>query len=97
MAIVSGEESAALSTPGHTFHFDGPQDQGKDREVTKFLVPKGNKFSSKLNQIDSDDGLNEILCLLKNSIAARTMIVRFLCLGHVNSIFSIPCMECTDS
>ncbi len=97
MAIVSGEESAALNIPGHTFHFDGPNDQGRDREVTKFLVPKGDKLSAKLNQIDREEGLNEILGLLKNSMAGRTMIVRFLCLGPVNSIFSIPCMECTDS
>lgn len=97
MAIVSGEESAALITPGHTFHFDGINDQGRDRGVTKFLVPKGDKLSKKLNQIDRDEGLNEILGLLKNSMQDRTMIVRFLTLGPANSVFSIPCMECTDS
>ncbi|MCX7973354.1 MAG: phosphoenolpyruvate carboxykinase (GTP) [Candidatus Aminicenantes bacterium] len=97
MAIVSREESAALITPGHTFHFDGINDQGRDRGVTKFLVPKGDKLSKKLNQIDRDEGLNEILDLLKNSMIDRTMIIRFLSLGPANSLFSIPCMECTDS
>ncbi|MEN3013532.1 MAG: phosphoenolpyruvate carboxykinase (GTP) [Endomicrobiia bacterium] len=97
MAIVSGEESAALLTPGHTFHFDGINDQGRDRGVTKFLVPKGDKLSKKLNQIDREEGLNEILGLLKNSMKGRIMIVRFLTLGPSNSVFSIPCMECTDS
>lgn len=97
MAIVSGEESAALLTPGHTFHFDGIHDQGRDRSVTKFLVPKGEKFPKKLNQKDRDEGLKEIRELLKGSMKGRTMIVRFLCLGPLNSVFSIPCMECTDS
>ncbi|MFN3550444.1 MAG: phosphoenolpyruvate carboxykinase (GTP) [Endomicrobiia bacterium] len=97
MAIVSREESAALFTPGHTFHFDGINDQGRDREVTKFLVPKGDKLSKKLNQIDREEGLNEILGLLKNSMQGKTMIVRFLTLGPANSVFSIPCMECSDS
>ncbi len=97
MAIVSKEESAALLIPGHTFHFDGINDQGRDREVTKFLVPKGDKLSKKLNQIDREEGLNEILGLLKNSMQNKTMIVRFLTLGPANSVFSIPCMECTDS
>jgi len=97
MAIVSGEESAALLTPGHTFHFDGINDQGRDRGVTKFLVPEGDNLSKKLNQIGREEGLNEILGLLKNSMSGRTMIVRFLTLGPANSIFSIPCMECTDS
>ncbi|MEM3506201.1 MAG: phosphoenolpyruvate carboxykinase (GTP) [Candidatus Bathyarchaeia archaeon] len=97
MAIASGEESAALAIPGHTFHFDGYHDQGRDREVTKFLVPEGDFLSSRLNQIDREEGLREILSLLKNSMEGRTMIVRFLTLGPSNSIFTIPCIECTDS
>lgn len=97
MAIVTGEESAALLTPGHTFHFDGIHDQGRDREVTRFLVPKGDRLSPRLNQIDRDEGLKEIFELLRNSMRGKTMIVRFLVLGPVRSVFSIPCMECTDS
>ncbi|HEX59923.1 MAG TPA: phosphoenolpyruvate carboxykinase (GTP) [Methanomicrobia archaeon] len=97
MAIASGEESAALATPGHTFHFDGYYDQGRDREATKFLVPKGDYLSPTLNQIDRDEGLKEILGLLRGAMRGRTMIVRFLVLGPANSVFTIPCMECTDS
>jgi phosphoenolpyruvate carboxykinase (GTP) len=97
MAIASGEESAALATPGHTFHFDGIHDQGRDREVTRFLVPKEDSLSPTLRQIDRDEGLREILDLLKNAMRGRTMIVRFLTLGPTDSIFTIPCMECTDS
>ncbi len=96
MAIVSGEEKMLL-TPGHTYHFDGINDQGRDREVTKFLVPKGDQLPKALNQIDRDEGLNEIFSLLKNSMAGKTMIVRFLILGPADSVFTIPCMECTDS
>ncbi|MEM2815925.1 MAG: phosphoenolpyruvate carboxykinase, partial [Candidatus Bathyarchaeia archaeon] len=40
MAIETGEEKP-LAMPGHTVHFDGPYDQGRDREATKYLVPKG--------------------------------------------------------
>ncbi len=97
MAIASGEESAALSTPGHTFHFDGPQDQGRDREVTKFLVPKGDSLPPALKQIDREEGLKEILSYQKDSMKGKTMIVRFLLLGPADSVFTIPCMECTDS
>ncbi|MCM8778610.1 MAG: phosphoenolpyruvate carboxykinase (GTP) [Candidatus Omnitrophica bacterium] len=97
MAIVSGEESAALITPGHTFHFDGPQDQGRDRQTTKFLVPHGERLNPVLNQIEREEGLKEIFSLLKNSMRDKTMIVRFLSLGPIDSVFSTPCMECTDS
>lgn len=95
-AVVTGEETP-LALPGHTYHFDGPQDQGRDREVTKYLVPKGDSLSKALNQIEREEGLAEIRRLLKNAMRGRTMIVRFLSLGPVNSIFTIPCMECTDS
>ena len=97
MAIVSGEESAALATPGHTFHFDGPNDQGRDRAVTKILVPKGDSLSDALNQMDRDDGLAEVQALCKDAMKERTMIVRFLTLGPADSEFTIYCLECTDS
>ncbi|MCM8798942.1 MAG: phosphoenolpyruvate carboxykinase domain-containing protein, partial [Candidatus Omnitrophica bacterium] len=97
MAIVSGEESSALLTPGHTFHFDGPKDQGRDRQVTKFLVPEGERLSPALNQIERRVGLKEILSLLRGTMQKRKMVVRFLSLGPANSLFSIPCIECTDS
>jgi len=97
MAIASGEESAALSCPGHTFHFDGPYDQGRDRAVTKFLVPEGDYLNKALVQTDRDEGLAEIKDLLKDAMSGGTMIVRFLTLGPANSVFTIHCLECTDS
>lgn len=97
MAIVTGEESAAVAIPGHTFHFDGPHDQGRDRAVTKFLVPKGDSLSKSINQIGRDEGLAEVQSLLKDAMNDHTMIVRFLTLGPANSAFTIHCLECTDS
>ena len=45
MALKTKEEMA-LRTPGHTLHFDGPNDQGRDREVTRYLVPKDESLSA---------------------------------------------------
>lgn len=95
-ALLTGEEKP-LATPGHTYHFDGPMDQGRDREVTKYLVPDGDYLSPALKQIDRDAGLAEIRGLLRDSMRGKTMIVRLLSLGPLNSPFTIPCMECTDS
>jgi phosphoenolpyruvate carboxykinase (GTP) len=96
MAVESGEENP-LETPGHTCHFDGPQDQGRDREVTKYLVPKTETLSKAFNQIERDEGLAEVRGLLKDSMKGRTMILRFLSLGPAGSVFSIPCLQITDS
>ena len=66
-AIASGEEQAILSLPGHTVHFDGEYDQGRDRQATKYLVPKGVTLSKALNQMDRQEGLAEARGLLRDS------------------------------
>jgi len=95
-ALATGEEKP-LAIAGHTVHFDGPHDQGRDREATKYLVPKGDFLSKALNQIDRDEGLAEVKELLKGSMKGHTMIVRFVSLGPPNSIFTILGLQCTDS
>jgi len=94
--VLRGEEKP-LAISGHTYHFDGMQDQGRDREVTKYLVPKKDSLNKALKQIEREEGLAEVKGLLKGAMQARTMIVRFLSLGPTNSVFSIPCVQCTDS
>jgi phosphoenolpyruvate carboxykinase (GTP) len=95
-AVETGEERP-LKMQGHTIHFDGMEDQGRDREVTRYLVPKTDTLSKAINQVEREKGLAEIRSLLKGSMQNRTMIVRFMTLGPNNSQFSIPCVECTDS
>lgn len=94
---VTLKEERPLGLKGHTVHFDGMEDQGRDREVTKYLVPKNETLSKALTQIEREEGLAEVRGLLKGAMKNRTMIVRFMTLGPNNSEFSIPCVECTDS
>ncbi len=96
-AVSSGEEQAILSMPGHTVHFDGEYDQGRDRQATKYLVPKGIVLSKALNQMDRQEGLAEVRGLLRDSMQGKTMIVRFISLGPQDSIFTILGLQCTDS
>src|SRR5512147_1766615 len=88
-AVVTREEQAILTISGHTVHFDGEQDQGRDRQATKYLVPRGFSLSKALNQIDRQEGLAEVRGLMRDTMKGRTMIVRFISLGPVNSIFTI--------
>ena len=96
MAVESREEGP-LETPGHTYHFDGPSDQGRDRKATKYLVPETETLSEALNQVEREEGLAEVRELLKDSMKGRTMILRFLSLGPAGSVFSVPCVQITDS
>ncbi len=96
-AVATGEEKAILTLKGHTVHFDGEYDQGRDRLATKYLVPRGVVLSKALNQIDRQEGLAEVKGLLRDSMKDRTMIVRFVSLGPSNSVFTILGLQCTDS
>src|SRR3972149_3103139 len=96
-AVAIGEEKAILTLTGHTVHFDGEHDQGRDRQATKYLVPRGVSLSKALNQIDRQEGLAEIKGLLRDSMEGRKMIARFLSLGPPDSIFTILGLQCTDS
>jgi phosphoenolpyruvate carboxykinase (GTP) len=96
-AIENGEE-APLTMEGHTVHFDNyPGDQGRDKEVTRYLVPADEPLSKNLNQIDREGGLAEVRGLLAGAMKGRTMLVRFFCLGPTHSAFAIPCVQITDS
>jgi len=95
-AIKHGEESP-LKTEGHTCHFDGPNDVARDRARTKYLLEKGVKLSERINSIDKQTGLEEVLGFFAGSMQGKQMLVCFYCLGPVNSEFAIPCVQITDS
>ena len=94
---VELQEERPLKLKGHTIHFDGFSDQGRDRAATKYLVPEEETLSKTLNQAEREGGLREVRGLMKDAMKGRMMAVRFLTLGPNNSEFSIPCVECTDS
>ncbi|RKY30997.1 MAG: phosphoenolpyruvate carboxykinase (GTP) [Candidatus Omnitrophota bacterium] len=95
-AIENGEEHK-LKIEGHTVHFDGYFDQARDKKNTKFLVEKGMELGKGLNVIDRKEGLEEINSLLKNIMEGKELFVLFLCLGPVNSEFSLYAVQLTDS
>ncbi len=94
---IDNNEETPLAIDGHTIHFDGYNDQARDKEATKYLVPKGMDFDRSLNYTDREEGLEEIMGFFEGSMKGKTMLVLFLCLGPVDSPFSIPCVQITDS
>lgn len=96
LAVERGEE-AKLRMDGHTVHFDGYNDQSRDKDNTRYLLPSGVRLSKRLASTDKTAGLNEIRSFLDGAMQNKTMIVRFFCLGPTNSDFSISCVQITDS
>ncbi|MHC4562742.1 MAG: phosphoenolpyruvate carboxykinase (GTP) [Planctomycetota bacterium] len=95
-SLELGEERP-LATEGHSIHFDGYNDQARDKAATKYLVPADMDLDKKLNQVARDEGLSEVRSFLAGSMAGRQMYVRFYCLGPTDSAFSISCVQITDS
>ena len=96
LAIKNGEEKP-LAIPGHTIHFDGYSDQGRDKDNTRFLLPADSQLGAALNSMDKEAGTREIRSIFSGIMAGRQMLVCFYCLGPTNSAFSIPCVQITDS
>ncbi|MBD3387460.1 MAG: phosphoenolpyruvate carboxykinase (GTP) [Candidatus Altiarchaeales archaeon] len=94
-AVEKGEERR-LKMVGHTVHFDGYRDQGRDKANTRYLLPKGVDLGE-LNSIDKEEGLAEVKGYLKGSMRGKEMLVLFFTLGPEDSDFSLPCMQITDS
>jgi len=95
-ALKNGEEKP-LAIPGHTVHFDAPGDQGRDKEHTNILVPKGIELGEAISTRDRESGLQEVHEILKDIMKGKELYVCFFCLGPTNSEFSIPCVQLTDS
>ena len=95
---VKNSEELALESEGHTVHFDGTEDQGREKKVTKYLVPADTTLDSKLNQMPREEGPGRDRIATSGApTAGRQMLVRFFCLGPIGTQFAIPCLQITDS
>ncbi len=100
-SIESGEE-IKLDIEGHTVHYDAfssmsDHDQARDKVNTKVLIPKGEYRPPAINTIERNEGLQEILEIMENSMKGKECVIRFFCLGPKNSKFSILALQLSDS
>lgn len=95
-ALANGEEHL-LARKGHTYHFDGPNDQARDKAHTKLLLSKDIDFGFKTETMDRVEGIEEVHQLMQGIMRGKEMFVRFFCLGPVHSDFSILALQITDS
>jgi phosphoenolpyruvate carboxykinase (GTP) len=94
---LENREEERLAVEGHTVHFDGYNDQARDKDKTKYLLPPDMNLGAHINAIDREKGLKEVHEYLKNIMLGKEVYVCFFCLGPTNSEFSIPCVQMTDS
>lgn len=96
LALKNGEETR-LKMEGHTIHFDGYNDQARDKKNTRILITPDMTLNEAQNPMDRDEGLKEVHEIMKGVMQGKEMLVRFFCLGPLNSRFSISALQITDS
>jgi len=95
-AISLGEEKP-LGMKGHTIHFDGYNDQARDKKNTRILLPPGIRLNPTIDTMDRETGLKEIREIMRGIMKGKMMYVCFYNLGPKRSEFSIQCVQLTDS
>lgn len=96
-ALVLGEEHQ-LAFSKQTIHWDGYNDQARDKKSTRFMVSTENLKSMKsLNSIEYEQGYAEIMAVSKGIMKNKSAVVRFFAEGPTESPFTIPCIQFTDS
>ncbi len=95
-AMRLGEEKPLIFR-GHTVHYDGYEDQGRDPENTKFLVTGEDSLGPALNWVNREEGIAEIDQVMNGIMRGKQMVVSFYSLGPLGTEFAIPCVQITDS
>ncbi len=94
---VKNNEEMELEREGHTVHFDGYNDQARDKDKTKYLLDKDVDLGERLNSIEKEEGIAEVKSYLEGIMEGKQMFLCLFCLGPQDSPFSIPAMQLTDS
>ena len=96
-AIEKGEEKT-IYLKNQTIHWDGYTDQGRDKNNTRYLVnPENMERMKALNSLPYDEGYREIMDISRNIMEGKDAVVQFFCEGPAQSVFSVPCVQITDS
>jgi len=96
-AIKKGEEKT-IYLNNQTVHWDGYNDQGRDKANTRYLVrPENMERMKALNSLSYDEGYKEIMEISKNIMEGKDAVVQFFCEGPAESVFSVPCIQISDS
>ncbi len=96
-ALANGEE-ITLFHDKQTIHFDSYKDQARDKKSTKYMVYKENLESMKsLNSLEYEEAYAEIMAISKGIMKGKEAVVLFFSEGPTESVFTIPCVQMTDS
>lgn len=96
LSLKQGEEKA-LSMPGHTVHFDLPEEQGRVVEKTFYIVNPGEETSVLARSISRDKALDHLRKYMIGIARDKTLLIGFFSRGPVGARAAFPAIEITTS
>ena len=96
-SLELGEEKQ-MARENVTMHYDGVNDQARDKGNTKYLVNEDRLADmGKLNCLGLQVGMTEVKEIMKDIMVGKMAYVKLFCEGPTQSPFAIGCAQITDS
>ncbi len=96
LSLKKGEEQA-LPMPGHTIHFDLPEEQGRVVDKTLYIVNPDEETSVLAKSILRDQALEYVRGTMVGIAGGKTLLIGFFNRGPVGAQAAIPAIEITTS
>ena len=96
LSLEKGEE-AKLAIPGHTIHFDLPEDQGRMVDQTFYIANPDEQVSSLAKKELRDESHAYVREHMRGIMRGMTMFVGFYSRGPVGARAAIPAIEISSS
>jgi phosphoenolpyruvate carboxykinase (GTP) len=88
-SLANGEEQT-LAMPGHTIHFDLPEDQGRMVDQTFYIVNEGEETSVLAKKMLRAEALDYVRTHMTGIMAGTTLFAGFYSRGPIGAQASIP-------
>ena len=95
-ALERGEEKP-LAKPGHTIHFDLPQDQARLVNQTFYIINEDEKISALAKKVVRQEGLEYVQTHMKGIMKGMIMMVGFYTRGPAGAYATTPAIEISSS
>jgi len=95
-SLRKGEEKK-LAKPGHTIHFDLPQDQARLVTQTFYIVNEGERMSTLAKSTPRAEALEYVRKYMKGIMKGMTMMVGFFSRGPSGAEAATPAIEISSS
>lgn len=95
-ALLKGEEKK-LAKPGHTIHFDLPQDQARLVNQTCYIINEEEKISSLAKSLLRQDAIDYVRQYVVGIMRGMTMMIGFYSRGPVGAEAAVPAIEMSSS